>query len=199
MANDSTTSGFLTPDLAPLADTQLEDALHDTIALVVGISDVELVRPRWQMMPPNRPMTVTNWISFGIVGTDPDTNLYEGHNAEFVDDGTDISTSTVEYDELLQVLISFYGPNAGGNDARLRAGLQLAQNREQLRAINVGVVRYQRPTRIPSLLKETWVPRVDATLVLRRRSVHRYNVRTVSSANGMLDNERYLTPLKIEP
>lgn len=199
MANDSTSAGFLVPVTnEPQNDDALDDALHATIVGVVGRIEPELVRPRWQPNPPNRPMNSTNWIAFGVVRTEPDVFAWEGHEVANTGAGA-ADTTVVERDELLYVLVSFFGPQAAANDARLRAGLDLAQNRYMLRPLNVGFVEYQAPVKVPSLLKETWVPRVDATLVLRRRSVHRYQVRSLAHATGMLDNEFYLTPLKIDP
>lgn len=199
MANDSTTAGFIVPEIEPTGDDPLDDQLHDTITGIVGRIDPSLVRPRWQPNPANIPMFPTNWIAFGVVGTDPDVFAYEGHDPEFLENGTDVSTTRVERDELLSVLISFYGPQAMANDARLRAGLDLAQNRSLLHSMGIGFVEYQAPRKIPALTKETWVPRVDAILVLRRRSVHRYNIRTLDDAASQLDNEYYLTPIKIPP
>lgn len=196
--NDSTTGGFMLPvDIEPQNDTALDDAIHSTVVGLTGLSN-ELVRPRWQPNPPNQPMHTTDWAAFGVISAEPDAFAYEGHSSS-MSGNVDTSTSVVERDELLYVLCSFYGPNAARNDARLRAGLQIVQNRFALAAIHVGVVEYQKPTRIPSLMKESWVPRVDATLVLRRRSVHTYQVRSVESPNGMLDNEDYLTPILYKP
>lgn len=198
MANDSTSQGFLVPDIEPASDAAFEDAIQGTIVGVIGRIPPEFVRPRWQPNAPTQPMFSTNWVAFGVIGSDPDVFAYEGHEPEIIN-GNDLSTTRVERDELVQVLLSFYGPDAMANDARLRAGLDLAQNRHLLVAADIAFVEYQKPTRVPSLLKETWVPRVDAVLVLRRRSVHRYQVRSIASATGMLDNEHYLTPLKIVP
>lgn len=198
MANDTTAAGFLTPVSDPQHDQQLDDALHSTIQGVVGRVPATLVRPRWQPEPPNRPNSTTDWIAFGVVRSEPDVFAYEGHEVIANGDGSADST-IVERDELVYVLVSFFGPNAAANDARLRAGLDLAQNRNIMRNLNIGFVEYQAPVRVPALLKETWVPRVDATLVLRRRSVHRYQVRSLVGGDGSLDNEQYLTPLKIAP
>lgn len=200
MSNDSTTAGFLVPADEPAADITLDDQLHDVLVGIIGRLPDELVRPRWQPNPPNRPMSTTNWLAFGVVSVDPDVFAYEGHDPEIINGEDDVSMTRVERDELLSVLLSFYGPDAMANDSRLRAGLDLAQNRATLHDMGIGFVEYQAPRKIPALMKETWVPRVDATLVLRRRSVHRYNVRTLQDdASGMLDNEQYLTPIKIPP
>lgn len=202
MSNDSTTAGFLTPEIEPSADALLDSQLHDTIEGIVGRVDGSLIRPRWQPNPPTTPPFPTNWIAFGVVTAEPDVFAYEGHDPQFVttdDDQVDVSTTRVERDELLNVLISFYGPQAMANDARLRAGLDLSQNRALLHSMGIGFVEYQPPRKIPALTKETWVPRVDATLVLRRRSVFRYNVRSLNDVVSQLDNEFYLTPIKIPP
>lgn len=190
--NDSTTGGFLIPvGTEPQQDQALDDAIHHTIAGLTGL-DFDAVRPRVQRkITPNQPGVDQDWCAFGVNNTEPDTFAYEGQ--------PDNEHEVVERDELLYVLLSFYGPNAARNDARMRAGLQIVQNRWALADIHVGVVEYQKPVRVPALVKENWVPRVDSTLLLRRRSVHTYQVRSVENPTGMLDNEHYLTPIVFIP
>lgn len=195
MPNDSTTAGFITSVAGPTDDVDLDDQLHSTIHGIVGVVDPSLVRPRWQPNPPNQPNFSTDWIAFGVLRSEPDVYDYQVH----VDD-EDGGVLEVQRDELLFVQVSFFGPNAARNDSRLRAGLAIGQNRAALRSFGLGLVEYQAPTKVPSLLKETWVPRVDSTLVLRRRVRHTYQVRSLNDvAISQLDNEEYLTPLKITP
>ena len=140
---DSTTSGFLTPVAEPDHDDPLDDQLQDTIVGIIGRLEPEMVRPRWQPNPPNRPMSATNWVAFGVVNAEPDIFAYEGHDHEMQGED-DVSTTRVERDEILYILLSFYGAQAAANDARLRAGLDLAQNRALLRDMGIGFIEYQK-------------------------------------------------------
>lgn len=196
----STAAGFLVPVTGqePTADADLDNAIHGTIHGVIGRIDKTLVRPRWVPEPANQPLYTTNWVAFGVIRSEVDNDSWHSHeDAGELDDneGTDI----VEHDELLYVLLSFYGPQASGNAARFRSGIDIAQNRVLLLEQGIGLVEVQNPVKVPALMNQLWVPRVDTTLVLRRRSVTRYEIRSLKDATGMLDNEMYLTPLKIDP
>src|SRR5215472_15859820 len=70
---DSTTAGYLGPILGTgpvLQDDQWDDFLHDVLAGVSGL-DPTMVRPRWQVVPPNVPDFKTDWLAFGITETTP--------------------------------------------------------------------------------------------------------------------------------
>lgn len=193
MSNDSTTSGFLTPVGAePSADDALDDALHSTLAGVLGTIPKSFIRPRWQAEPPNLPQKPTDWVAFGVVRSEFDRNAAQVMR----DDGQ----LEVQRDELLYCMLSFYGPKAMGYQTRFRDGIEVSQNRDLLRAAGIGVVELQDPAIIPDLSKQTWVRKVESMLVLRRRTVNLYQVRSlIDLSDSFLDNEQYLTPLTIPP
>lgn len=174
MANDSTTAGFLTPVQSPIYGADLDKVFHDAIVGITGLRG-DLVRPRWQPEPPAQPDFAVNWVAFGIVNNEVDTFAYDRH-----DPATE--TSKVERDEVLQVLHSFYGPDAMQYCETLRDGLEIAQNRDQLQSFGVYVQEVQRAIQIPALLKERWVKRVDAIVVYRRRTSRKYQIATLVSA-----------------
>jgi hypothetical protein len=196
MANDSLAAGFLTPiGVSPTTDDDLDNALHSTLAGVLGDIPKSFIRPRWQPEPPNAPQKNTNWVAFGVVRSEFDRNAAQRQLSSPSEGVTEVSR-----DELLYVLLSFYGPNAGRYEARFRDGMELTQNRDILRSLNVALVELQDPAIIPDLSKQTWVRKVEATMILRRRTVNLYQVRTLVGLSGsFLDNEEYLTPIVIPP
>lgn len=190
MATDSSAAGYLAPSAASPYDEALGDLMQAVIKGITGIAGT-LVRPRWQTEPSNRPAFNVNWVSFGLVRTSVDAFGYERHS-------TDGLLTYVERDELLYVLHSFYGPNAHGYCERFRDGLELPQNRDEMRAANLALVEVQEAVNLPSLLKEKWVQRVDTTVIYRRRTSRTFPVLTIESAEFGLNNELYVTPIVVD-
>lgn len=190
MPNDSTSAGFVAPIAQDAYDDPLDDLLHAAVAGIAGIAG-QFVRPRWQPKPPNQPPFDTDWVAFGVMRSSVDAFAYEGHDA--ADDGT----SSVDRDELLYVLHSFYGPNSGGLCERFRDGLEIPQNRAVLSSHRIELVEVGEATRVPALLQETWVRRVDVTVTYRRRTSRRYQIRSLIGGELGLDNEHYLTPITV--
>ena len=179
MATDSSAAGYLSPATAAVYGDALDDVLHDAVVGMTGIAG-SLVRPRWQPEAPQQPDFSVDWVAFGVVRTVVDVFAYEGHHA--AGGGSD----SVERDELLFVLHSFYGPNSHAYCERFRDGFEISQNRDVLKAAGVGLVEVGEATILPALLKEKWVRRVDVTVTYRRRTSRTYAVLSLTSANGTL-------------
>jgi hypothetical protein len=89
----------------------------------------DLIRPRWQPLPPNQPPAGTNWAAVGVMERMPLDYTFE----KFVTDpSSDSDTFTLQRQERLEVMASFYGPSAGGYAQIVRDGIYLSQNREAL-------------------------------------------------------------------
>lgn len=187
MATSSLASGYLTPSLEPVNDDLLHDILHGAIVGITGING-KLVRPRWTPEPLPVPDFKKDWAAFGITRSQWDTFSFD-------EEAADGLSMDVARDEILYCLHSFYGPNAAAMCARFRAGMSLSQNRAVLLTHNIALVSVEEATRLPALLKEKWVNRVDADVVYRRRTTHAYSVLTIQSAQLGLDNEQYVTPI----
>ncbi len=188
MANDSTTAGYLVPaDAPPLDDDALDDFLHDWVQGVTGFSDGTLIRPRWQPEPPTQPAFTTDWIAFGIVRSTTDNDAFEVH------DPSGLGSDTVMLTEELEMLVSFYGPGCVANATTFRLGSRLSQNRDALRGVGIGLIEASGATVVPALTKERWVRRADISVRMRRNVTRLYQVRTILSANGVVDNAQYTT------
>lgn len=190
MATSSQQSGYLRPTVSPVYNDPLDGILQGAIVGITGIPG-NLVRPRWQPEPPQQPSFEVNWCAFGVVRSVVDVFAYEGHNP------TGEGSSSVERDELLYVLHSFYGPDSHAFCEMFRDGFEVGQNRAELLASGIALVEVGDATNLPALLKEKWVKRVDVTVTYRRRTARVYQVRTIQSADAVLDNERYLTPINV--
>jgi hypothetical protein len=187
MATSSAAAGFLAPVSAPTYDVALEDTFHPAIVGITGIPG-NLVRPRWQPEPPQQPAFNVDWCAFGITVISADEHPYEVQGMDVL---------SMERDELINTLISFYGPNSSSNCARFRDGLSLSQNRDTLRAAGITVMEVGDATILPALLKETWVKRVDTRVIYRRRSIRTFPVLPLLSGELGLDNESYVTPIQV--
>lgn len=192
MSNDSSTGGYITPEVVPVVsyDNSLEDIFQGAFSGITGVAG-NLVRPRWQPEPPNQPDFTTDWIALAVSTTGQDVNAYQAHDPE--GDGT----NQVQRDEYLDVFISFYGPNCHQVMSRLREGLQIEQNRWVLLQNGIHFTEFGDPIFLPALLKEKNVKRVDAHLSFTRRVALNYAIRNVVDASGTIDAEIYSTTINV--
>lgn len=185
MSNDSTALGFL----RPIGDTiPVDDALRDLVyTTLVGLTGLEgdMVRPAFQKDPPAQPDFDADWLAFRITAGPTDTFAFEGH------DGSGDGSSYVQRNQVLEVAVFVYGPNAEHYDAWIRDGLQITQNRDILRSFGIAVISHDAPTTLPALTKQQFVWRVDSTIVLRRSTVRTFGVRNVLSAQGEVHSEKF--------
>lgn len=154
--NDSITGGFLDVVAGPDADAVL-DVLHDQIVGLTGL-DPHLVRPRWQPDPPKQPPPDTDWCAFGITG--------DAEEAAQLIHGDD--SARVHSEDLLTVLVSFYGPRAGDMAKRLRRGSHVPSNRALLRQHCLALVEIGPATPAPDFVGGAWIRRIDLTMTIRQ-------------------------------
>lgn len=184
MPNTSATGGYLAPtSAAPLDDQALDRFFHDLIVGVTGMDPI-LVRPRWQMDPPNMPGRAVNWIAQGV------TERRDDDVASQIFDGTQI---TISRNQELDNRVSCYGPNASATQALLRDGLSLDQNRETINAAGLVLVRVGPPRNASTLLNEQWVQRIDCVITFRRLLSRTYAVESLLSGAVTLNTDTGLT------
>lgn len=181
--NTSATGGFLTPAVSPsvLEDPNLTDLLT---ALIVGTTGIAatLVRPRWQPEPPNTPPATTDWCGVGIMRRVGEGGLpYIAHDPG---DGVDPETATdqMQRHEVLEVMASFYGPNAAAKAEALNDGLYIAQNRETLSLADAGLADVGDILTTADLVNNQWIERVDFTFFIRRQRKRGYAVLNIAEA-----------------
>lgn len=180
MANTSATGGYLVPVSAPPAN---DDALEDILqAAVVGITglDGSLVRPRWQPGNPKQPEASVDWCAFGVTETEPeDGTAYVAHDGNA---NGGLGQDNLQRHESFRVLASFYGPNAAGYAQRLRDGLYIAQNREELAASLIAFVNTDTIRQVPEFVNNQWVKRYDLSVNFRRKVERAYAIQNLASA-----------------
>ena len=198
MNNTSASGGYLlpAPSPAPLEDAALDAFLQQIVAGVTGMPGA-MVRPRWQPESPNLPDFGTDWAAVGVTDQDPDTYAYIQH--EPTGDGSD----TLERQETITMLTSFYGPHAGGNVSLLQDGLQMGQNREVLFLNGFVLQETGRATKAPVMIKDKWTHRVDVQIIFRRQINRVYQVFNILSAKGEIDalpsdGDLIINPLNVD-
>lgn len=192
MANDSSAGGYLTPATspAPLEGQALNRFLQQVWVGITGL-DGMLIRPRWQAEPPAIPPFGTDWMAFGITRRKGDTFTSTIH------DPTGNGNDSVYRQEMLDILCTFYGPDADNYASLLREGLFVAQNREVLQLNNFGLVEVGEAVAVPEIIKDRWTYRVDMRVTLRRSILRTYPVLNILSAEGTVDTDPYTIPFTV--
>jgi hypothetical protein len=184
MPNDSTAPGYLTPTSPALADDAALDAIFQTLVAGVSGLDGSLVRPRWQPVPPKQPDFSVNWCALGVVSVKADANPAIIHNGA---DDEDLGSDTLYRHALVEVLLSFYGPQGQQYAEQTRDGLWVLQNYTTLApALMVFTGEAGEVRGVPELINQQWQRRYDFTAWFGRQIVRTYGVRNFASATALL-------------
>jgi hypothetical protein len=158
----------------PRSGQALDDFMQQVVAGVTGLPG-SLVFPRWQPEPPNLPQTkvqetdtagVSCFAAVGVTDSDPWgfpalTELNPGAAAP-------TGFQRVSDQEEFKLLCSFYGPAADAYATVLRLGLMVAQNRECLQLLGIGLQQTSGRRLVPSLVQGRNLRRVDITCTFMR-------------------------------
>lgn len=181
MSNDSSTGGYVVPisTTGDLEDQSLNRFLHDLVAGITAL-DPTLVRPRWQPEPPALPEPTVDWASIGEVNRDKDVFSFVGHQSG--GDGNDYTYRN----QILNILCTFYGPNARMFSERLSMGFEIAQNREVMTLNGYGLVEVGSSTTTTEMINQRWLPREDVPFSLRRAQEFKYPILNLLGGQGTL-------------
>lgn len=178
---NSSVAGFLGAITPIPADQAIEDALNPTIAGITNLDGNQHVRPRLSKDPPTIPDRSVNWVAFGISDVSSDTCAATVMSGD--------TTALVIRNQVIEVLLSWYGPSAGDLAEVFRDGLQIGQNRALLRANSLGFVSISSARKVPELLKQQFVPRYDQTLILNRRTERQFSILSLQGFGIQLDTD----------
>lgn len=161
----------------------LENYLQQWVA-AVAYMDGTLVRPRWQLEPPNLPDINSDWATLGIIETRPIGPYPAVIRHPTLNDGD--GADEVQRQEEFDLLVSFYGPHAGAYASNLHDGLAIWQNYSALRLAGMAFVEIGVTTRVPELIRQQWVDRADKLLTIRRFIRRFYPVLNLLSASARI-------------
>lgn len=179
-ANSSATGGYLAPVGAVAEDSALEDQIQAAIAGITGLAG-RMVRPAWQPDPPAKEDLGVDWCAYRVTSSDPDWTGALVHHPD-ADGGA--GADEFQRHATIEILCSFYGPNARGYATRFSDGLTVPQNMEALGAQGIGFLEAGRIWAAPEFVNNQWVRRQDILVRLRRMVTRTYPVRNVLSAEG---------------
>lgn len=195
LAADSSQKGYLRPDNPREYGAALEDILQDLAAGLTGLAG-NLVRPRHQAFVAATPEPGTDWCAFSVavdaadwnpvVESDPNANGGAGEHR-------------VSRSEDIVATFSFHGPAGQLNASVMRDGFGVGQNRDAIEAKGIKFVGCEDVVYAPFQQKDVWVKKSDLTVYFRRWVTRTYGIRNLASANGTIDNERYLTTFSATP
>lgn len=188
MPNDSTTGGYLQPTGGNALDDQgLDRVFHDLFMNLSGLAATAIF-PRWQEIPPNMPANGTGWIAQGVTNRRDDVFAWQNFDAA-------TQTFTINRNQELDNLLSFYGPDASTIEALVRDNLVLGQNRDVINALGIALVKVGDPRNLSMQINERWQKRIDVVVTFRRLIWRTYPVVsllsapiTVSTDTGLVDN-----------
>jgi hypothetical protein len=173
---DSSTGGYLPPQPPlPLNDSDLQHFFHGVIVGVTALPDT-LVRPAWQQNPPPIPAIDINWMAFSITIQAQDN---EPAQVQISD-----SVSEMRRHENLDILCTFYGPDAQSISMSFRDGIYLGQNREPLLLAGMGLVGFDDIQHVPELINDRYFNRCDLNMLLRREVKRQFPILTFLKAEG---------------
>lgn len=165
----------------------LENWLQHYVAAVTEI-EASLVRPRWQREPPNIPDFDTPcWLSVGVTRKKPIGQWsYTGHRAAPQTNEPATGRDDMVRWEDCELLCTFYGPQCEVYSENFYSGCMVWQNRSVLRLVGLVLVEVGEQIRMPELIKNQWLDRVDRTVFFRRVVQRSYPVMSLISARGVI-------------
>jgi hypothetical protein len=186
---DSRQPGYIqpTPDSPQyLEDYDIEHFLQQLVFGVTGMP-TNMVRPRWQELPPKSPERNIDWCAIGIVEQNPDANAAFIHHSYSPEN--QLGYSEMQRHEEIEILASFYGPHCRGFAHLLRDGLSVAQNREAMMLNGMGFVASGKVRQAPELVNMAWRRRYDFDFVIRHVAIRYYPVRNLLTAHGTIHKD----------
>jgi len=172
--NDSTQAGYLTPtSLPPDYDEQLEREISRWIRGISGLPD-GMVLPRWTAVQPSIPVAGSDWCGFGI--TRMRLDVYPAEVT--VDDDSNARWQQESFD----IICCFYGPSGMAYATFFRDGLFLEQNNAELNRAGLSLRDCSDIIPAPELINNQWQRRYDVTVILRRKTVREYGIKSLVEA-----------------
>lgn len=164
----------------PAEDLDLDAVFQSMVVGITGL-DGSLVRPRWQPVAPKQPEPGTNWCAISVMTSDGDDYPYIQHLA-----GTGLNDAAGDLlvtHEHIEVLASFYGPQAKANAGVLRDGLKIQQNRTALTAVDIAFTDCETARAVPALINQQWVRGFDMPMRFNRKISRVYGVQSIVAAD----------------
>ena len=182
--NTSATGGYVIDVLpGPPMGEAITGALQNMVANLASLPG-SLVRPRWQPMPPTQPPADVTWASVGVTRTEADDYPYLVHDgATQLVGAVGPGVDRMQRHSTITVLCTFYGPAAENAAAAWRDALYVPQNWEPLRALSIKFRNIRDLARVPELVNQQWIDRIDVEIELRHQIDRVYPILNLDGAD----------------
>lgn len=199
-SNNSSTGGYIV-DRAPLpASGDAVTAAMQTMIAQLAQLPGNMVRPRWQPMPPTQPAVDQTWAAVGVIRTEADAFPYIAHDGATTLPGeTAPGVDRMQRHSTVTVLATFYGPNADDAAVSVRDALYVPQNMEPLAPLGLKLLEVHDLTRAPEIMNQQFVDRVDLRIDMRRQINRVYPIFDLNAARVRLINEKFETDVSVDP
>ena len=185
--NTSATGGYIREVLPlPASGGEITAALQKAIATITGLPG-NLVRPRWQPIPPTQPPLDVSWGSIGLSRIETTDYPYIRHDGDIQLAGAPgPGADFLERESKLVALATFYGPLAEVHAGALRDGFYIQQNWELLRPLGLKLQTVRDLSWTPEFINQQWVDRVDIEITMSRSLVRVYPVLNIVGADVLV-------------
>jgi hypothetical protein len=188
--NDSSTGGYLAPTSALAPEDDAFDNIMQEFVVGVTALPTNLVRPRWQPVPPDQPEANVNWCAIGLIEEDPQSG-----RSMITHDGAasgGLGADTLQVNDEAEIMASFYGPNAGQFAKLFRDGIMLPQNREALTLQGYRLCHMPSAARLAAeLVNQVTIRRFDVTFRVKRESITVWPIENIASLQVELITDRF--------
>lgn len=190
MPNDSASGGYIVdgpPTPATVEDYQA--ALQQAVTALSGLPG-NLVRPRWQPMPPVQPPVDVTWIAIGVTMVEADEYPYLRHVGSVILPGASAPGYTVMQRNLtITVVATFYGPQADPVAAQVRDAFYINQNYEGLILVGLKLRTIHDLQRVPEMINQQYVDRADLRMEFRALIERTYPIRDLDGADVTINTD----------
>jgi hypothetical protein len=187
--NNSATGGYFpdTPPPAPPSADAVQAALQTMVSALTSLPG-NLVRPRWQPMPPAQPDASVTWCAIGVTMVEMDNFPSIHHVSNVVLPGqTNPGYDHMRRHGTVTVQVSFYGPASEDAAGQLRDALYLPLNIVPLTdAAQMKLYEVQDLARVPEIINQQFVNRIDSRLIFRIQIDRTYPVFDLNGAEVQL-------------
>jgi hypothetical protein len=140
---------------------------------VEGVSGLHVLL-HWSAEQPEQLSAMDDWCSVGILS-------FQANDNPALVNQTDSSVQLWR-NEVIEVMVSFYGPHGQRFATRFRDDVAIAQNREALNQAGLAISALGAIVSAHQLENNQWVRRYDQHLTLQRKVVREYAVHSILEA-----------------
>lgn len=186
-------------DTAPEYGDELDAIFQRFLVGLTGLPG-NMVRPRWQTVVPIQPEPTVNWCGVGVINITKDAypvilevptsanDIGAGQGGAGIGGFGIGSTTNDGYigmyirHEAIEVLASFYGPQAQSYAAIAEDGMYVGQNNDMLKPFNMALTRGEPIRSVPDLVSQQWVKRYDLAFTVKRKVIRTQQILDILSA-----------------